>query len=59
MLVMVALVLAQDPPQMSLVPDEGSVQQLAPASSNPAFGDRVGPRRRLRLMATIGAVVCG
>ena len=41
MLVMVAVVLAQDPPQMSLVPDEGSVQQLAPASSNPAFGDRV------------------
>jgi hypothetical protein len=26
---------------MSLVPDEGSVQQFAAASSDPAFGDRV------------------
>ena len=41
MLVVVDLVLAQDPPQMSLVPDEGSVQQLASASPDPAFGDRV------------------
>src|ERR1035441_2374867 len=31
-LVVVDLVLAQDPPQMSLVPDEGSVRQLAAAS---------------------------
>ena len=38
---MVDLVLAQDPPQMSLAPDEGSVQQPATASPNPAFGDRV------------------
>jgi hypothetical protein len=40
-LIVVDLVLAQDPPQMSLVPDEGSVQQLAAASPDPAFGDRV------------------
>src|ERR1019366_4534088 len=31
-LVVVDLVLARDPPQMSLVPDEGSVRQLAAAS---------------------------
>ncbi len=35
------LVLAQDPPQMALVPDEGAVQELAAASPDPAFGDRV------------------
>jgi hypothetical protein len=34
-LVVVGLVLAQDPPQMALVPDEGSVQELAPASADP------------------------
>ena len=31
MLVVVDLVLAQDPPQMVLVPDEGAVQELAAA----------------------------
>jgi hypothetical protein len=31
---------------MGLVPDEGSVQELAAASSDPAFGDRVHARRR-------------
>src|ERR1035441_10737768 len=36
-LVMVALVVAQDPPQMVLVPDQGAVQELAAASPNPAF----------------------
>jgi ferredoxin len=40
-LVVVALVLAQDPPQMVLVPDEGAVQELAAASPDPALGDRV------------------
>src|ERR1039457_4915997 len=35
------LVLAQDPPQMVLVPDQGAVQELASASTDPAFGDRV------------------
>jgi hypothetical protein len=40
-LVMVALVVAQDPPQMVLVPDEGAVRELAAASADPAFGDRV------------------
>ena len=36
MLVMVALVLAQDLPQMVLVPDQGAVQELAAASTEPS-----------------------
>jgi hypothetical protein len=40
-LIVVVLVLAQDLPQMVLVPDEGAVQELAPASPDPSFGDRV------------------
>src|SRR5580658_3472241 len=39
------LVLTQDPPQMGLVPDESAVQELTPASADPAFGDRVHARR--------------
>jgi hypothetical protein len=35
------LVSAQDLTQMALVPDKGAVQELAPASPNPAFGNRV------------------
>ena len=31
----------QDLSQMGLVPDEGAVQEFAPASPDPAFGDRV------------------
>src|ERR1022692_2685447 len=42
---MVGLVLAQDLPQMSLVPDQGAIQELSPASPDPAFGDRVHTRR--------------
>src|ERR1019366_10322826 len=45
MLVMVDLVVAQDPPQMVLVPDQGAVRELAAASPDPAFGDRVHPGR--------------
>ena len=41
MLIVVGLVLAQDLPQMGLVPDEGAVHELAAASADPAFGDRV------------------
>ena len=40
-LVVVGLVLAQDPPQMGRVPDEGTVQELAAASPDPAFDYRV------------------
>jgi hypothetical protein len=43
--VMAGFVLAQDPAQVGLVPDEGSVQELAPASADPAFGGRVHPGR--------------
>jgi hypothetical protein len=42
---MADLVRVQDPPQMSQVPDEGAVQELAAASPDPAFGDRVHARR--------------
>ena len=31
----------QDSPQMGLVPDEAPIQELAPASPDPAFGNRV------------------
>jgi len=34
-LIMVGLVLAQDLPQMGLVPDQGAVQELAAASPDP------------------------
>jgi hypothetical protein len=44
-LIVVDLVLVQDPPQMGLVPDQGAVQELAPASADPAFGDRIHARR--------------
>ena len=40
-LIVVDLVVAQDLPQMALVPDEGAVQELAAASPDPALGDRV------------------
>jgi hypothetical protein len=39
------LVVAQDPPQRVLVPDEGAIQEFAAASPDPAFGDRVHPGR--------------
>jgi hypothetical protein len=41
MLIVVRLVVVQDPPQMGLVPDEDAVQELAAASPDPAFSDRV------------------
>jgi hypothetical protein len=44
-LIMVGLVLAQDPPQVVLIPDEGAVQKLAPTSADPAFSYRVHARR--------------
>jgi hypothetical protein len=40
-LVAVVLVVAQDLPQTALVPDEGAVQELAAASSDPSLGNRV------------------
>jgi hypothetical protein len=44
LIVVVGLVLAQDPSQMGRVPDEGAVQELAAASADPPFGDRVHAR---------------
>jgi hypothetical protein len=43
--IVMGLVLARYPPQMILVPGEGTVQELTAASSDPAFSDRVHPRR--------------
>ena len=34
-LIVMGLVLAQDPPQMVLIPDEGAIEKLAPASADP------------------------
>ena len=44
-LIVMGLVLAQDPPQVVLIPDESAVKKLVPASPDPAFGDRVHARR--------------
>jgi hypothetical protein len=40
-LIVMGFVLAQDLSQVGLVPDEGAVHELAAASADPAFGDRV------------------
>src|SRR4029077_7957839 len=42
-LIVVGLVLAQDPPQVGLVPDKGAVQEFAGASADPAFGGGIHP----------------
>jgi hypothetical protein len=39
------LVLAQHDHQMPLIPDQGPVQELAAAAADPAFHDRIHPRR--------------
>ena len=59
MVIVVGLVLAQDLSQVGLVPDEGAVQEFAAASADPAFDDRVGPRRQQHLIQMIGTDVCG
>ncbi len=59
MLVVVDLVRAQDLPQMALVPDKSAVEELAAASPDPAFGDRVGLHRRLHPIQMIGTGVSG
>jgi hypothetical protein len=53
------LVLAQDGHQVALVPDQGPVQQLAPAAADPAFHDRVVPHRQLHPIRVIGTVASG
>jgi hypothetical protein len=44
-MIVVDLVRTQDLQQMGLVPDEGPVEELAPAPADPAFDDRVHARR--------------
>ena len=56
MLIVVGLVIAQDPPQMGLVPDEGAVEELAAPSPDPAFGDRSSGTSRT-LQSTVGSAV--
>jgi hypothetical protein len=56
---LVDLVLAQDPPEMVLIPDQGAVQEFAPTSPNPALGYRVGPHRQLHPFQMIDTAVCG
>jgi hypothetical protein len=58
-LIVVDLVRAQDPLQMGLVPDEGPVEELAPAPADPAFDDRVAPHRQLHLIRSIGTDASG
>ena len=58
-LIVVGLVLAQDPPQMGLVLDECAVQGLAAASADPAFGDRVAPHRQLHPIGMIDTGLSG
>ena len=58
-LVMVILVIVQDLLQMALVPDKGAVQELASASPDPAFGNRVGPHRQRHPIRMIGTDVVG
>jgi hypothetical protein len=58
-LAVVGLVLAQDLPQVVLVPGEGAVRELAAASAGPAFGDRVGPHRQRHRIQMTGTAVCG
>jgi hypothetical protein len=58
-LIVVDLVRAQDPPEMGLVPDWGSVEKLAAASADLAFGDGVAPHRQLHPIRTIGTGASG
>jgi hypothetical protein len=59
MVVKVHHVLGQHRREMAAVEDQDTVQQFAADSSDPSFGNRVGPRRQLHLIPTIGIVVCG
>jgi hypothetical protein len=53
------LVLTQHCHQVPLVPDQGPVQQLTPTAADPAFHDRVAPRRQLHLIRVIGTDASG
>ena len=58
-LIVVGLVLAQDPPQMVLIPDQGAVQKLVAASADPAFGYRIAPHRQLHPIRMIDTGLSG
>jgi hypothetical protein len=58
-LIVVDLVLVQDPPQMGLAPDECAVQELAAASADPAFDDGVAPHRQLHPIRMIDTGLSG
>jgi hypothetical protein len=58
-LIVVDLVLAQGPPQMVQIPDQGAIEKLAPASADPAFGYRVTPHRQLHPIRMIGTGLSG
>jgi hypothetical protein len=53
MLIVVDLVLVQDPPQMGLIPYKGAVQELAAASPDPALGNRAFMRGVRTLQSTV------
>jgi len=57
--IVVGFVLAQNPPQIVLIPDEGPVEKLAPTSADPAFGYRIAPHRQLHLIRVIGTDASG
>ena len=52
-LVVVLDVLAQQLFELSVVPDERPVEELAPYGADPPFGIHVGKSLRLRLMAMV------
>jgi hypothetical protein len=49
----------EDVVELPVVDDQDSVQQFAAEAADPPFGDRVGPRRRLHPISTVGAGGCG
>ena len=53
------LELAQGVPQVPLVPDQGTVEQLAAAALEGASMIRVAPHRQLRPIRTIGTGASG
>jgi hypothetical protein len=59
MVVEMGHILGQHCREMAAVDDEYPVEQLAADGADPSFGDRVGPRRQLHLIPTIGIAVCG
>jgi hypothetical protein len=45
--------------EVAAVEDQYPVEQFSADGTDPSFGDRVGPRRQLHLIPTIGIAVCG